>query len=99
MVQMTDKITTINIAIPIEIVMDTDIDTIMDLKIGENTRVLECDDYYEIIMIAGCDLDSMVKLFDIAPYLTLEKTYQDFFHTGVDLEVEFLAGLNVELDL
>jgi hypothetical protein len=69
---MTNKETTVNIAVPFEIIMDTDIDAILELKIGENPRVLETDDAYQMIMLSGCNLDAIVALFDIAPYLILE---------------------------
>lgn len=98
MTQTIDN-TTINIAIPFELLMDNDMQAILDLEIGENTRVLETDDGYEIIILPKCDLKGIVMLFDIAPYLILEKTYADFFHTGVDLEVGFITGLNLEMDL
>lgn len=99
MVQQDNKPTTINIAIPIELIMDTDIDAILELNLSENSKVLETDDSLELIVLSGCSLDAMLKLFDIAPYFTLEKTFERFSHTGVDLEIDFIVGINVELDL
>ncbi len=94
----TDKSSTINIAIPFELVMDIDMDAIMEIKLGDNPRLLETDDHFDMIMLSGCNLDAIIQLFDIAPYLTLEKTYVDYFHTGVNLSVDFITGLNVDLD-
>ncbi len=98
MTQMV-KNTTITIAVPIELMMDTEVDAVIDIKLGGNPRVLETDDYGEYLILSDCTLEDIVKLFDLAPYVTLEKTFEDFIHTGVDLEVDFIVGLNVEMDL
>ncbi len=98
MAQTIDN-TTINIAVPLELLMDNDVQAILDLEIGENPRVLFTDDGFEIIILPECKLKGIVMLFDIAPYLILEKTYADFFHTGVDLEVGFVTGLNLDVDV
>lgn len=94
-----DKTINVNVAVPFEIILETDTQTILDLQIGGNPKVLETDDGYEIIMLPNCDLNAIVMLFDIAPYLVLEKTYVDYFHTGVDLEIDFITGINIESDL
>ncbi len=97
--QMVDRPSTINIAVPFELIMNDDITAILELKLGENPRVLETDSGFQMIMLSECNLDSLIALFDIAPYVTLEKTFEEFIHTGTDLMVDFIVGLNVEIDL
>ncbi len=84
------------IAIPLDQVMAEDLQAILEANLSKDQRIIETDDEWDVLILSDCTIDTIRGLLDLCPYLVIQKNYDDYVHTGVEIDIALTTDINFE---